>query len=79
MLVRIQKHALSDNIVYILVDEAHSGSIYSVGNFLVKLKTELHIEYYGIVGGDQQTYAHMKNLITKFQDTCILFLETGMR
>ena len=57
----------SDRVVYATVDEAHSGSIDDVGSYLVKLKRDLHIgergyPKYVILGGDQQTYAHMKNL-----------------
>ena len=53
-----------DNVVYATVDEAHSGSIDNVGSYLVKLKKDQHIGEEGypkfvILGGDQQTYAHM--------------------
>lgn len=62
-----------DNVVYATVDEAHSGSIDDVGSYLVKLKKDLHIGEDGypkfvILGGDQQTYAHMKNLKLKHKD-----------
>lgn len=60
-------------MVYTTVDEAHSGSIHDVGNFLSKLKQDLCIgkegyPNYVVLGGDQQTYAHMKNLKGKYSD-----------
>ena len=59
----------SDKVVFTLVDEAYSGSAEDVGK-LVELKTELHIGEEGfpayiIIGGDQQMYAHVKNLKSK--------------
>ena len=63
----------SDSVVYATVDEAHSGSIEDVGTYFVKLKLYLHIGENGypkfiFLGGDQQTYAHMKNLQLKYKD-----------
>ena len=60
-----------DRVVYTTVDEAHSGSVQDVGKFLSKLKRDLCIGKEGfpshVILGDQQTYAHMKNLkITTF-------------
>ena len=60
----------SDKVVYTTVDEAHSSSIDDIGKFLTKLKAELRIgepgfPEYIILGGDQQTYAHVKNLICR--------------
>ena len=62
-----------DKIVYTMVDEAHSSSVDDVSSFLLKLKKGLHIgtngyPKYVLVGGDQQTYAHMKNLKLKYPD-----------
>ena len=62
-----------DRVVYTTVDEAHSGSVQDVGKFLSKLKRDLCIgkegfPSYVILGGDQQTYAHMKNLKSKYSD-----------
>ena len=60
-----------DTIVYTTVDEAYSGSVDDVGKYLVKLKHDLKIgeegyPKYVVVGGDQQTYAHMSNLKLKY-------------
>ena len=54
-----------DKVVYTTVDEAHSGSLEDVGKFLAKLKKDVHIgetgyPKYVVLGGDQQTYAHVK-------------------
>ena len=56
-----------------MVDEAHSSSVDDVSSFQLKLKKGLHIgtngyPKYVLVGGDQQTYAHMKNLKLKYPD-----------
>ena len=63
----------SDSVVYATVDEAHSGTFEQVGDYLSKLKTDLKIGQEGypsyvIVGGDQQIYAHMKNLKIKYSE-----------
>ena len=52
-------------------DEAHSGSIDDVSAYLFKLKKDVCIgapgyPKYIVIGGDQQTYAHMKNLKLKY-------------
>ena len=64
---------IPDKVVYTTVDEAHSGAVQDVGKFLSKLKQDLCIgkegyPSYVILGGDQQTYAHMKNLKSKYSD-----------
>ena len=61
----------SDKVVYTTVDELYSGCIDDVRKFLAKLKQDLHIgekgyPSYVVVGGDQQIYAHMKNLKIKY-------------
>ena len=61
----------NDKVVYTTVDELYSGCIEDVGKFLAKLKLDLCIgkegyPSYVVVGGDQQTYAHMKNLKIKY-------------
>ena len=61
----------ADTVVYTTIDEAYSGSIDDVGSYLVKLKSDLKLgdegyPKYIIVGGDQQTYAHMCNLKAKY-------------
>ena len=61
----------NDKVVYTTVDELYSGCVDDVGKFLVKLKRDLHIgeegyPSYVVVGGDQQIYAHMKNLNIKY-------------
>jgi hypothetical protein len=72
LLDKLQKHMsnwtpeAADKVVYTTVDEAHSGSVHDVGKYLSKLKEDLCIgkdgySSYVILGGDQQTYAHMKN------------------
>ena len=59
-----------DTVVYATVTEAHSGSIDDVSSYLQKLMSDLHIGYpsYVLVGGDQQTYAIMRNLKSKYSD-----------
>ena len=57
----------SDKVVYVTVSEAHSGSADDVGSYLFQVKKDLHIGEDGypkcvLLGGDQQTYAIMKNL-----------------
>ena len=63
---------LPDRVVYTNVYEAHSGSVQDVGKFLSKLKQDLCISKEGfpsyVILGDQQTYAHMKNLKNKYSD-----------
>ena len=61
----------NDKVVYTTVDELYSGCDDDVGKFLAKLKRDLHIgdegyPSYVVVGGDQQIYAHMKNLKIKY-------------
>ena len=56
----------SDKVVYATVTEAYSGSVDDVSSYLLELRRDLHIgegDYpkYILVGGDQQTYAIMKN------------------
>ena len=63
----------SDKVVYATVDEAHSGSADDVSSYLFTLKKDLHIgedgyPKYILLGGDQQTYAIMKNLKSKYPD-----------
>ena len=63
---------VADKVVYITVDEAHSGSVQDVGKILSKLKEDLCIGKDGypshVILGDQQTYVHMKNLKNKYSD-----------
>ena len=63
----------SDKVVYATVEEAHSGSADDVGSYLFQLRKDLHIgedghPKYVLLGGDQQTYAIMKNLKSKYPD-----------
>ena len=58
----------SDVVVYTTVTEAYSGSIDDVSKFVMKLKDDLKIgtdgfPKYLVTGGDQQTYAHISNLL----------------
>ena len=60
-----------DKIIYTTVEEAGSASINDVGNYLDKLKKDLHIGKEGfpqkvLLTGDQQTYKLVKDLQTKF-------------
>ena len=77
---RLQKHcphftpSLPDNIVYATVKEAQSSSIDDVASYLTELKVDLSIGKDGypgkaVLGGDQQTYAILKNLIKKYSST----------
>ena len=79
VLIGLQRHMdnwtpiKSDIVVYTTVEEAYSGSVDDVGKFLVKLKGDLKIgeegyPKYVVVGGDQQTFAHMSNLKLKFPE-----------
>ena len=79
LLDKLQKHMpnwtpkIPDKVVYTTVDEAHSGAAQDVGKFLSKLKQDLCIgkesyPSYVILGGDQQTNTHMKNLKSKYSD-----------
>ena len=61
----------SEVVVYTTVAEAYSGSIDDVGKFVMKLKDDLKLgtdgfPKYLVIGGDQQTYAHMSNLKIKY-------------
>ena len=63
----------SDKVVYATVSEARSGSADDVGSYLFELRRDLHIgeagyPKYVLMGGDQQTYAIMKNLKSKYPD-----------
>ena len=63
----------SDKVVYTTVSEAHSGSADDVGSYLYQLRKDLHVgedgyPKYVLLGGDQQTYAIMKNLKSKYPD-----------
>ena len=60
----------SDKVVYTTVSEAQSGY---VSDYLYKLMKDLHIgesgyPKYVLLGGDQQTYAIMKDLKNKYPD-----------
>ena len=78
LLDKLQEHMsnwmpeAADKVVYTTVDEAHSGSVHDVGKSLSKLKEDLCIGKDGypsyVIIGDQQTYAHMKNLKNKYSD-----------
>ena len=79
IITKLEKHLshwtseTHDKIVYTTIDEAHSGSVDDVSTFLLKLKRDLWIgkrgyPKYMLIGGDQQTYAHMKNLKLKYPD-----------
>ena len=55
------------------MSETHSGSADDVGSYLFELRRDLHIgeagyPKYVLMGGDQQTYAIMKNLKSKYPD-----------
>ena len=63
-----------DTITYATVKEAKSSSIHDIASYLHDMKTELKIGQDGypskvILGGDQQTYSLLKNLIKKYPDT----------
>ena len=63
----------SDKVVYATVSEAHSGSADDVSSYLLEFRKDLHIGEVGypkyvLMGGDQQTYAIMKNLKSKYPD-----------
>ncbi len=63
-----------DNVAYATVQSAQSSSITDVSKYLLKLKDDLMIGDPGfpekvVLGGDQQTYAIVKNLIKKYPDT----------
>ena len=60
----------SDKVVYATVNEAHSGSGDDVTSYLSELRKDLQGGYpkYVLMGGDQQTYAIMKNLKSKYPD-----------
>ena len=77
---RLQNHcphftpSIPDNIVYATVKEAQSSSIDDVASYLTELKVDLCIGKEGfpnkaVLGGDQQTYAILKNLIKKYPST----------
>ena len=74
----------SDKVVYTTVSEAQSGSIDDVSDYLYKLMKDLHIGEIGhpkyvLLGGDQQTYAIMKNLKKRYPDQYfILYQEIGI-
>ena len=60
-----------DNVVYATIKEALSGSISDVETYLTQLKQDLKIGQPGypssvVVAGDQQTYALMKQLHSKY-------------
>ena len=61
----------SDHIVYATIEEAQAGNVGDVEKYLTKLKQDLKIGEEGfptkvVIGGDQQTYAIMKNLQRKY-------------
>ncbi len=60
-----------DNVVYTTIQEALSGSISDIETYLMKLKQDLKIGHpgyptYVVIAGDQQTYALMKKLHSKY-------------
>ena len=63
-----------DIIAYATVKEAKSSSIHDIACYLQDLKTDLKIGEEGypskvVLGGDQQTYSLLKNLMKKYPDT----------
>ena len=68
-----------DNVAYAIVKTAQSAKTNDVANYLHDLKKDLRIGEQGypekvVLGGDQQTYAIVKNLIKKFPTTFSLII-----